>query len=51
VYLTGSVFVKSGVELRVDSGVELRGVQAMWTRRRAYWSRTAISSATTMRFV
>jgi polygalacturonase len=27
VYLTGALFVKSGVELRVDAGVELRGVQ------------------------
>jgi polygalacturonase len=26
-YLTGALFVKSGVELRVDAGVELRGVQ------------------------
>jgi polygalacturonase len=26
-FLTGALFVKSGVELRVDSGVELRGVQ------------------------
>jgi polygalacturonase len=29
VYLTGSLFVKSGVELRVDAGVELRGVQEL----------------------
>jgi polygalacturonase len=27
VYLTGSLFLKSGVTLRVDEGVELRGVQ------------------------
>jgi polygalacturonase len=27
VYLTGALFVKSGTELRVDEGVELRGVQ------------------------
>jgi polygalacturonase len=27
VYLTGALFVKSGVDLRVDAGVELRGVQ------------------------
>jgi polygalacturonase len=27
VYLTGALFVKSGVEFRVDAGVELRGVQ------------------------
>jgi polygalacturonase len=27
VYLTGALFLKSGVELRVDAGVELRGVQ------------------------
>lgn len=38
VYLTGSLFVKSGVELRVDEGVELRAVQEeaafpdIWTR-------------------
>ena len=38
VYLTGSLFLKSGVHLRVDEGVELRGVQelaaypVMWTR-------------------
>ena len=27
VYLTGSIFLKSGTQLRVDKGVELRGVQ------------------------
>ena len=27
VYLTGSLFLKSGTELRVDAGVEIRGVQ------------------------
>jgi len=27
VYLTGALFLKAGVELRVDAGVELRGVQ------------------------
>ena len=27
VYLTGALFLKSGVEFRVDAGVELRGVQ------------------------
>jgi polygalacturonase len=27
VYLTGSVFVKSGVQLRIDKGVEIRGSQ------------------------
>ena len=27
VYLTGALFLKSGVELRVDAGVELRGVR------------------------
>lgn len=38
VYLTGSVFLKSHVELRVDAGVELRAVQdesafpGIWTR-------------------
>src|SRR5664279_2560690 len=29
VYLTGSVFLKSGTNLRVDEGVELRGVQRL----------------------
>lgn len=38
VYLTGSLFVKSNVELRVDTGVELRAIQDeaafpdIWTR-------------------
>ncbi len=38
VYLTGSIFLKSGVELRVDAGVELRAIQdeaafpEIWTR-------------------
>ena len=27
VYLTGSVFLKSGTHLRIDKGVEIRGVQ------------------------
>lgn len=38
VYLTGALFLKSGTHLRLDEGVELRGVQdlsaypVMWTR-------------------
>jgi len=38
VYLTGSLFLKSGVDLRIDEGAEIRGVQddaaypEMWTR-------------------
>ena len=27
VYLTGSLFIKEGVELRIDKGVELKGSQ------------------------